>query len=85
MSRKVTIKNFNLNSWHDCLSKWNMMIEKMYEECMELGSEACMPVYYEQLVLHPEETMKKILQFLEIPWNDAVIHHEKFIGDFERN
>lgn len=37
-------------------------------------------VYYEQLVLHPEEWMRKILNFLDIPWNDSVLHHEEFIN-----
>lgn len=37
-------------------------------------------VYYEQLVLHPEEWMRKILKFLDIPWNDSVLHHEEFIN-----
>lgn len=37
-------------------------------------------VYYEQLVLHPEEWMRKILKFLDIPWNESVLHHEEFIN-----
>ncbi|VDN25209.1 unnamed protein product [Cylicostephanus goldi] len=24
--------------------------------------------------------MRRILDFLEIPWNDSVLHHERFIG-----
>lgn len=40
-----------------------------------------MPVYYEQLVLHPEKTTKDIFNFLNITWNEAVLHHEKYIGD----
>ena len=39
-----------------------------------------MPVYYEQLALHPKEWMVRILKFLDIPWNDSVLHHEDFIG-----
>jgi protein-tyrosine sulfotransferase len=38
-------------------------------------------VYYEQLVLHPEANMRRILEFLQIEWNDAVLHHEQFIGE----
>jgi protein-tyrosine sulfotransferase len=53
----------------------------MYAQCIDVGPETCMPVYYEQLVLHPEENMRNILKFLGIEWNDAVIHHEKYIGD----
>lgn len=37
-------------------------------------------VYYEQLVLHPEEWMRKILKFLNVPWNESVLHHEQFIN-----
>lgn len=81
ISRRVTITGFNLESYRDCLMRWNTIIEQMYAQCIEIGSESCMPVYYEQLVLHPEKTMKNILNFLNISWSDNVIHHEKFIGD----
>lgn len=81
ISRKVTITGFNLESYRDCLSRWNNIIEHMYAQCIDVGPETCMPVYYEQLVLHPEKTTKNILNFLNITWNDAVLHHEKFIGD----
>lgn len=37
-------------------------------------------VYYEQLVLHPEEWMRKILKFVDVPWNESVLHHEEFIN-----
>lgn len=52
----------------------------MNTQCSELGPDRCLPVYYEQLVLHPEEWMKKILTFLEVPWDDAVLHHEEFVN-----
>jgi protein-tyrosine sulfotransferase len=38
-----------------------------------------MPVYYEQLVLQPELWLKRIIKFLDIPWNSSVLHHEDFI------
>lgn len=37
-------------------------------------------VYYEQLVLHPEEWMRKILKFVDVPWNQSVLHHDEFIN-----
>lgn len=37
-------------------------------------------VYYEQLVLHPEREMKRLLSFLDLPWNTSVLHHEELIG-----
>lgn len=81
IKRKVTITGFNLDSYKDCLVRWNSIIEHMYAQCISVGPETCMPVYYEQLVLHPETSMRSILSFLKIPWNEATIHHEKYIGN----
>ena len=83
IKRKVTITGFNLDSYKDCLVRWNSIIEHMYAQCISVGPETCMPVYYEQLVLHPETNMRSILSFLKIPWNEATIHHEKYIGNLK--
>ncbi|MED6234345.1 Protein-tyrosine sulfotransferase 1 [Ataeniobius toweri] len=79
ISRKVTIAGFDLGSYRDCLTKWNRAIETMYTQCLE-AADKCLPVHYEQLVLHPEKWMRTLLKFLEVPWNDAVLHHEELIG-----
>uniref|UniRef100_A0A4W5JGL7 Protein-tyrosine sulfotransferase n=1 Tax=Hucho hucho TaxID=62062 RepID=A0A4W5JGL7_9TELE len=79
ISRKVTIAGFDLGSYRDCLTKWNRAIETMYTQCLE-ASDKCLPVHYEQLVLHPEKWMRTLLKFLDIPWNEAVLHHEELIG-----
>ena len=81
ITRKVTVTGFNLSSYRDSLSRWSVIIENMYAQCMLVGPNRCLPVYYEKLVLNPEPEMKKILNFLNISWNEAVIHHEKYIGD----
>lgn len=80
ISRKVTITGFDLTNYRQCMTKWNQAIQTMHDQCKEIGKERCMMVYYEQLVLHPEEWMRKILHFLDIPWNDSVLHHEEFIN-----
>ncbi|NP_001088427.1 tyrosylprotein sulfotransferase 2 L homeolog precursor [Xenopus laevis] len=80
ITRKITIAGFDLNSYRDCLTKWNKAVEIMYAQCLEIGEQKCLPVYYEQLVLHPKQTMRSIIEFLGIPWNDAVLHHEELIG-----
>ncbi|XP_017018139.1 protein-tyrosine sulfotransferase isoform X1 [Drosophila kikkawai] len=80
ISRKVTITGFDLSSYRQCMQKWNHAIEVMHEQCRDMGKDRCMMVYYEQLVLHPEEWMRKILKYLDVPWNDAVLHHEEFIN-----
>ncbi|KAL0272123.1 UNVERIFIED_CONTAM: hypothetical protein PYX00_005214 [Menopon gallinae] len=80
ISRKVTITGFDLKSYRQCLTKWNNAIQTMHNQCKDVGSSRCMMVYYEQLVLHPKESMHKILEFLDVPWNDSVLHHEEQIN-----
>lgn len=80
ISRKVTITGFDLTSYRQCMIKWNQAIETMYNQCNNIGKEQCKMVHYEKLVLHPEEQMRDILEFLNITWNESVLHHEDLIG-----
>ena len=80
ITRKVTISGFDLKSYRSCLQKWNQAMESMYFQCMKLGQKRCMIVFYEKMVLHPKEWMHKILSYLDIPWDDAVLHHDQFIN-----
>lgn len=59
---------------------WNRLMEDMYSQCQSIGPDRCLPVYYEQLVLHIEKEMKNILSFLNIPWHKDVLQHEQLIG-----
>ncbi|XP_045474470.1 protein-tyrosine sulfotransferase [Harmonia axyridis] len=81
ISRKVTITGFDLTSYRQCLKKWNTVVEAMNKQCNELGSSKCLRVPYEQLVLHPRKWMEKVLGFLQIPWNESVLHHQDFINN----
>jgi len=80
ITRKVTITGFDLKSYKQSLTKWNAAISAMNDQCVELGSDHCLPVYYEQLVLHPRKWLTKILKFLELDWTENVMHHEKQIN-----
>ena len=80
ITRKVSIKGFDIRTYRGALKDWNRAIMAMYNECITVGSTYCLPVYYERLVLHPEAEMRKILTFLDIPWDENVIHHEETIG-----
>lgn len=81
ISRKVTITGFDLTSYRQCLKKWNTAVEAMNNQCRELGPKRCLRVPYEQLVLHPREWMEKVLRFLDLPWNESVLHHQDFINN----
>ncbi|KAM7374531.1 hypothetical protein PAMP_007182 [Pampus punctatissimus] len=80
ISRKVTISGFDLTSYRDCLTKWSSAVETMFSQCQAAGEAICRPVHYEQLVLHPEAEMRKLLHFLELQWDPSVLHHEELIG-----
>nr|CAD7392314.1 unnamed protein product [Timema cristinae] len=80
ISRKVTITGFDLTSYRQCMTKWNTAVQVMHSQCQEVGSARCLMVPYEQLVLHPREWMRKILHFVDVPWNESVLHHEEHIN-----
>ncbi|XP_069366386.1 tyrosylprotein sulfotransferase 1, like [Paralichthys olivaceus] len=80
ISRKVTISGFDLTSYRDCLTKWSSAVETMFSQCQAAGKGRCLPVSYEQLVLQPQEEMRKLLNFLDLQWDPSVLHHEELIG-----
>ena len=79
-SRRFGIEVFSFK-FRDVLNKWNRAIESMYSQCQEIGQDVCLPVRYEQLVLQPMAETRRILAFLEIPYNPAVLHHEKYLSN----
>jgi len=80
MSRKVTISGYKLDDHRQCLGKWNTVVSNMETQCNDIGPKRCMLVYYEQLVLHPKRWMTMILDFLDLPWDESVLHHEQLIN-----
>lgn len=76
----MTISGFDLTSYRDCLTKWSSAMETMFRQCQAAGEARCLPVRYEQLILHTEEEMRKLLHFLELQWDPSVLHHEELIG-----
>lgn len=52
----------------------------MYQQCKSLGPQRCLTVRYEELVLRPRDTLQAVLAFLELPWDEAVLHHERYIN-----
>ncbi len=81
MIRKVSIVDFNLTDHRHNFKLWNKGIQIMSDQCTKVGKEKCFMVRYEQLVLQPKKTIETILKFLSLPWIDAVLHHEKLIGN----
>lgn len=80
ITRKVSIQGFERGSYSGGLKSWNNMMTRLYKNCQDLGPDVCLPVYYEQLVLHPREQMERVLHFMELDWDDIVLRHEETIG-----
>jgi protein-tyrosine sulfotransferase len=61
---------------------WNSNVEIMFKECLKLGSKRCVHVFYEELVLNSLREIKKILKFLDVRWDAAIL---KVLKDKEEN
>lgn len=80
MTRKVTITGFSMTDYRLNFKLWNKGVEVMHEQCLNVTSNKCLMVFYEQLVLQPVKTIRMILQFLDLPWVEQVLHHEELVG-----
>jgi protein-tyrosine sulfotransferase len=72
-------REFTETNYSESFRIWNLRMESQMSQCVTLGEAVCLPVYYEQLVLHPEKEIRKIFDFLGIRWDNAVLNHEKYI------
>jgi len=79
VSGHVTIRGFDVETHRGALADWNRAMSTMFSQCMTVTVERCLPVYYEQLVLEPREQLQRVLRFLGVAWNDAVLRHETVI------
>jgi protein-tyrosine sulfotransferase len=79
VSRNITITSVDHKSYLSAAMFWNKIIDKMWTNCVKIGSNYCKIVFFENLVNQPKEQIKEILEYLEIPWHDNVLHHQLFI------
>ena len=80
VSRNVTITGVNSKNYMSAALFWNKVVTRMTRDCSMLGKHRCMEVQYEKLVRSPRVWMQTVLNFLGVPWNDNVLHHEAFIN-----
>jgi protein-tyrosine sulfotransferase len=74
-------ENLNLNNFKKYLIYWMKMNEKGLEDCNKIGINNCLLVRYEDLVLQPEKTIRKIVvNFLKLKWSNKFLKHQEFIG-----
>jgi len=78
ISRKITITGYDHDNPRECLQRWNNVVFVMDKVCNKLGDSRCLRVQYEQLVLHPRAELVRLLDWLHLPWDEAVLsHHQK--------
>jgi len=75
ISRKITITGYDHENPRECLRRWNNVVSAMDSVCKKVGESRCLRVKYEQLVLHPRAELVKLLDWLHLPWDEAVLSH----------
>lgn len=62
------------------LLSWMFFNKKVSEKCEQVGANICLIVKYEDLVLIPEATLKKVMNFLGEKWSIELLNHHNHIG-----
>ena len=60
------LKGSDGKDYKDVLLNWNKVMETFTETCRNLGEKTCVPVFYEELVLNTNRTIKRVLKFLDV-------------------
>lgn len=80
VSRNVTITGVNSKNYMSAAMFWNKVVMRMTRDCRSLGRKRCLQVQYEELVKNPKVWMEALLTFLDVPWHQNVLNHERFIN-----
>ncbi|KAK4471798.1 hypothetical protein MN116_005194 [Schistosoma mekongi] len=79
VKRNVTIRGAPVEV-EDRFSAWEIRTSQFLKGCNAIGSERCVTIKYESLVLQPTEVLRTLFKFLDLPWDPVVLHHEKAIN-----
>jgi protein-tyrosine sulfotransferase len=60
------------------LMEWYEFNNKVDEMCTRIGTQYCLPVKYEDLVLYTEKILKRIIRFLGESWTNDLLKHQKY-------
>jgi hypothetical protein len=64
------------------IKKWNMSMKLTFQFRKKFCKEDYLEIRYETLVSNPETETKKIMEFLNEPWNPILLEHNKQQHDF---
>ncbi|CAD6188460.1 unnamed protein product [Caenorhabditis auriculariae] len=80
VEREVPVGGYNRSDPPQMFRKWNQEITKMLFQCGNAPG-LCLQVFYERLVQKPREEIGRILEFLDVPFDENVLRHHQLIGD----
>ncbi|EDO38909.1 predicted protein, partial [Nematostella vectensis] len=80
VSRRILIRGINSSDYESLLRTWDRAVMGMNTQCESLGRKRCLRVPYEHVILHSRKAMESVLEFLEIEWDERVLHHEQSVG-----
>lgn len=73
INRGIEMRGLKSRDYKDVLSHWNKMMDTFGANCNKLGPRLCKPVFYEDLLLNTNKTLKSVLRFLNVPNSDNTI------------
>jgi hypothetical protein len=59
----------------DAAAYWDSTNKEILRRGLELGDDRFALLRYEDLVQHPEETLRELMDWLDEPWSDDLLHH----------
>ncbi|GAA51125.1 Protein-tyrosine sulfotransferase 1 [Clonorchis sinensis] len=61
------------------LRNWDDAVRTELHYCQNTDRQRCYTIFYEKLVISPEKELRKLLAFLEVPWDPIVLRHETIL------
>lgn len=61
---------------------WVQVVSRALEDARQLTGRVLL-VHYEDLIHQPEKTMRTVLRFIDVPWDDVVLRHHEAERGYE--
>ncbi|VDP87281.1 unnamed protein product [Echinostoma caproni] len=58
------------------MERWHQHVLNIMRDCEKMGPTRCIHVRYESLILHTEQEMRRVLDFIGVAWDPIVLRHE---------
>ncbi|CAH8499696.1 unnamed protein product [Heterobilharzia americana] len=83
VARKID-SQFSGDNPVSAIKLWHNITKQMIDDCNYIGKKRCLTVRYECLVLYPELQLRRILKFLDLPWDPVLLKHENVVHNISK-